>query len=135
MTLKSTKIFWNGGFMMKQVGDVAKEACRECAEDLLERSQELVPRDTDFLHDSARVVDASSSGKAEFYVTYTDYDPKHDYDNAVRQHEDLVQNHPNGGQAKYLEEPMDAMMHEYKQFIANAIQEELDRKKAKKNAY
>jgi len=73
-------------------------------QDLIQRvfneSQEEVPYDTGVLSMSALLfaADDDGTGVIEAGVSYnTDY--------AVRQHEDLEYDHPNGRKAKYLEDP------------------------------
>jgi hypothetical protein len=64
---------------------------------LKSKSMPLVPIDTGDLRGSGNVREASPA-ELEAQVGYsTPY--------AVAVHEDLAANHPNGGQAKYLEEP------------------------------
>ncbi len=71
------------------------------AEVLLAASQPLVPVDTGELLASGRVVDDGESAKVVYDAVAPD-----GYPYGIRQHEDLTLNHPNGGQAKFLEAPM-----------------------------
>ena len=61
--------------------------------DILDRAQTKVPVDTGFLKSTGRVKQI----KDGFEVVY-------DADYAIYVHEDIDAKHPNGGQAKYLEE-------------------------------
>jgi hypothetical protein len=60
---------------------------------------------------------ASREIKATFQVTYT-------APYAVYVHEDLTAKHPNGGQAKFLEQPMREHASKMSQMIKNLIQKE-----------
>lgn len=68
---------------------------------ILDRAQTKVPVDTGFLKSTGRVVQISDG----FEIVYgADY--------AIYVHEDLDARHPNGGQAKYLEEAYYEVMRE-----------------------
>lgn len=66
-------------------------------------SQKIVPFDEGDLHDSGEVdrptVDAGRVGVVLHYGSTT-------VDYALVQHEDLTLSHPNGGQSKFLEQPL-----------------------------
>lgn len=81
-------------------------------------SKPLVPRDTSVLVNSGFVNEPTvSRGVAEVVMGYGG--PASDY--AIVQHEDLTLNHPNGGQAKYLEQPLLAAVPGLGQRIADRI--------------
>lgn len=81
----------------------AKEGAVEAgAKVLLNASQPLVPRDTGQMQRSGQVVTVAPGVAA---VTYT-REGEDGYNVAARQHEDYTLNHPNGGQADYLGQPM-----------------------------
>jgi len=80
---------------------VIKDALDEYAEKVLAESQTLVPVETGNLRDSGEIdyIDVGGGNFPQVAITYT-------ADYALYIHEDLQLNHPNGGQAKYLEQPM-----------------------------
>lgn len=71
------------------------------AELILTASEPLVPVDTGKLVGTGRV-EQGADGASIIYDAVAD----DGYAYGVRQHEDLSLNHPNGGQAKFLEAPM-----------------------------
>lgn len=79
----------------------APAATHTIAEQLLTESQALVPVDTGDLKDSGRVTQHGSKATVSYDVLSPD-----GYPYGIRQHEDLTLHHPNGGQAKFLEQPM-----------------------------
>ena len=83
---------------------------RRAAEKLLEWSKLLVPVDTGRLRRSGKVV---RSGNQINVIYDTPY--------AARQHEDLTLNHPNGGQAKFLEQPLLQRTDELVMIIVNYV--------------
>lgn len=72
------------------------------AEVLLAAAKQLVPEDTGALKESGIVVPSVEGAAVVFSATNED----DGYDYAARQHEDETLNHPNGGQAHYLADPM-----------------------------
>lgn len=89
----------NAAAMLALAKPLAEEAG---AHVLLDKSQPLVPVRSGVLIASGQVV-TDGEGAA---VVYTATNPRDGYDYAIKQHEDTSLNHPNGGQAKYLEQPM-----------------------------
>lgn len=71
------------------------------AQHILDKSKDLVPVDTGQLRDSGHV-EHDAGGAAMVY----DATSPEGFPYGVVQHEDLTLNHPNGGQAKFLEQPM-----------------------------
>jgi hypothetical protein len=71
------------------------------AEALLAASQPLVPVDTGQLRDSGRVEHDGHGATVSYEREGSD-----GYPVAIRQHEDETLNHPNGGQAHFLGDPM-----------------------------
>ena len=80
---------------------VIKDALDEWAEKVLEESKRLVPVQTGELQKSGEVVKTAIIGNMspKVEIIYT-------AEYALTIHEDLTLKHPNGGQAKYLEQPM-----------------------------
>jgi hypothetical protein len=83
------------------VAAAAKLGERAGAEVLLEKSQPLVPVEYGDLKASGHVKQGDD-GAAVIY----DAESPEGYPYGIRVHEDLSLNHPNGGQAKYLEQPL-----------------------------
>lgn len=94
----------NAAVAMHAAVELAEEAA---AHALLDASQPLVPVEEGVLKASGRVV-RDETGQAVTYGKDDDGDGTHAPSNqyAAIQHEDLTLNHPNGGQAKFLETPM-----------------------------
>ena len=100
---------------------VLREVEREMTDlttDLLARSKPLVPRDKSTLVRSGTREVRRVGDRIEGTVTYnTPY--------AARQHEELSYRHPRGGQAKYLEQPLRAMVPEFESRLAAAMRRAL----------
>jgi hypothetical protein len=82
----------------------AAEASREVAEKILADSQGLVPVETGALKDSGKVTQEGTKAT----VSYDVVSEEDGYPYGIRQHEDMSLHHPNGGQAKFLEQPFRA---------------------------
>jgi hypothetical protein len=83
------------------VAAAAKLGERAGAEVLLQKSQPLVPVEHGDLKASGRVEQGDDGAAVIYGVASPD-----GYPYGIRQHEDTSLNHPNGGQAKFLEGPM-----------------------------
>lgn len=117
----------------KRKREAGIRATRRAAERLLELSKPLVPKDTETLVNSGKVV--QGKGIAEFNVVYSatvedrynaigknlDNVANPDFNYAWIQHEATWFNHPNGGQAKYLEQPFKENQKRFLGTIASAI--------------
>lgn len=88
----------NAALVMAAVKEVAEDAG---AQHLLAASQPLVPVDSGDLKASGHVERDGLGAAVVYDVVATD-----GYPYGIRQHEDMALNHPNGGQAKFLEAPM-----------------------------
>lgn len=88
----------NAAVVLNAAGAVAVEAG---AQMILDASQPLVPVDTGALKASGKV----SADGLEAAVSYSGIAPD-GFDYGIKQHEDGSLHHPNGGQWKYLEQPM-----------------------------
>ena len=97
---------------------VIKDALDEWAEKVLRESKELVPVQTGNLQKSGEVVKSTPVGNE---IPKVEIIYKADY--ALTIHEDLTLNHPNGGQAKYLEQPMTDHQYELVETIKKRIVE------------
>lgn len=117
----------------KRKREAGIRATKRAAERLLELSKALVPVDTTTLRDSGKVV--QGKGKAEFSVVYhatvadryknqgkdIENVKNPDFNYAWIQHEATWFKHPNGGQAKYLEQPFEENKNRFLGTIASAM--------------
>jgi hypothetical protein len=92
----------------------ARVALEAVGEDLLGQAQREAPVDEGTLRGSG-AVEVSERGdvlsvEVSFSTVY-----------AARQHEEVTWNHPKGGKAKYLEDPLKAMSRRYVAALAAAI--------------
>lgn len=90
--------------------------------DLQGKAQELAPVDTGALRGSAKS-DATINGFNQIggYVSF-------DEPYATRQHEELDYNHPKGGQAKYLQQPLQGNIQKYISGIGDKTRKAVDHK-------
>ena len=88
----------------------AKEALRDCAFDLLEKSKAVTPIDSGDLRASGHVDIEEDTATVGYNAKY-----------ATRQHEDLTYSHPRGGQAKYLENPYKENVDKYIKYIEDRV--------------
>jgi hypothetical protein len=86
-----------------------KRGAELSAHDLRTRSALLAPVDTGDLRGSASVTEIANGYRVSFGMRY-----------AAVQHEGLEFNHPRGGQAKYLEQPLEENRPRYLQLIRDA---------------
>lgn len=78
----------------------APAATRAVADRILADSQPLVPVDTGELKASGKVTQEGTRATVSYDALAPD-----GYPYGIRQHEDMTLHHPNGGQAKFLEQP------------------------------
>jgi len=90
----------------------AKAGLTAALEHLLEESRRIVPIDEGTL---------SRSGKVSVTADGTEGAVSYDTPYAAKQHEDMTLNHPNGRQAKYLEQPAHAEKATMTGLVAGAI--------------
>jgi len=102
---------WKGEAATAAVSKAMKGALVTGAEMVLAKSNAEVPVDEGTLLRGG-TVNPSDGGKVQTISYNETY--------AVKQHEDLGLNHPNGGKAKYLEDPMNANGGKVLTLIANA---------------
>ena len=100
----------NLGRVTSEILDKVKEGMEDNVLDLERRSKEEAPVDTGDLRGSATsdVVEqyGGVKGKVGFNTPY-----------ALIQHEDMTFNHPQGGKAKYLTDPLNANATKYRKHI------------------
>ena len=100
----------------RQIRAKTIEAMDKIVNDLTRRSKQLAPLDTGDLR-GAGTGDVDTIG--DNIVGTVTFDKPY----AMRQHEDMSFNHPKGGQAKYLEQPLNENRDRYKEFIKDKIKE------------
>ena len=102
--------------VQRMIKQKTKEGMEQVINDLTRRSKQLAPLDTGDLRGSGegdvREVSGEIIGTVSFNKPY-----------AMKQHEDMQFIHPTGGQAKYLEQPLNENRDRYKDFIKNKIRE------------
>lgn len=94
----------------KDIMDATMDQMHEVAVEIMNSSQDQVPIDTTALIRSGFIVEQGDSIILGYGGPNTKINPKtgeftEQY--ALRVHEDLSMNHPNGGKAKFLEDPFD----------------------------
>lgn len=100
-----------------------KKATIKACQDILAASKPQVPVDSGDLVGSAYYEIQGSYRQFTGTVGYAKSGPAMDY--AVIQHETLWYNHPNGGKAKFLEDPLRAYVTNYSSRAAMTINGEL----------
>jgi hypothetical protein len=84
---------------------ITQDALDEYAHKVFDASQNLVPVQTGNLRQSGEIV-SSDETRLDLNTNTPAVEIAYTADYALTIHEDLTLNHPNGGQAKYLEQPM-----------------------------
>lgn len=92
----NVKCFFDKELAQEVVEKAAMKGLRSLGEVILTEAKELCPVDSGTLRQSGSVR-ANSKNKTVEISFNTPY--------ALKQHEEMSYNHPNGGQAKYLEQP------------------------------
>lgn len=110
------EITWNGIAATQKVRTAALRGLKMAAELLLSEANQLVPLEEGTLMRSGR-----ATVDAEEMTGIVSYDTSY----AVVQHEDLTLYHPNGRQAKYLEEPYLEHAFKFMDIIAGQIRRAL----------
>ena len=107
------------GLLEEEILKGAVKGLKITAQNILGESQKLVPVDTGTLQKSGAIKVDSQNLMAQ--ISYnTPY--------ALKQHEDATLNHPNGGEAKYLERPFNEKSGELEVNVGNEIQRILRKK-------
>lgn len=103
----------------KAMLDGAEKGVRAVLEDLLGHGQRDAPIEEGTLRGSGSVeIDRRHDavrGRVKFSTPY-----------AAKQHEELTYEHPRGGKAKYVEDPLKAMLPRYQGAIGAAVRRELE---------
>lgn len=92
------------------ITEAAQTGIFEAAEALLDQAVEKTPVQDGILRASARATQEGNVAAVSFNTPY-----------AVRQHEELGYQHPNGGEAKYLEKPANSFGPTMERIVAQAI--------------
>ena len=112
---------WNGAKAMNSIHTALEDSLLTCGADLQEKSVNRAPIDTGKLRENCVVDDAElSSGVVK--VGYTRKVDKY----SLVQHERLDFNHPQGGEAKYLENPFNESTQRYIEYIGEQIGEAIE---------
>lgn len=98
-----------------KVKSFTPKAMRDIGQDLLAKSVQEAPLDT---------ADLRGSGFTEVDGTTTTVGYTQIY--ATRQHEELEYNHPRGGKAKYLEDPLNQNINRYIKFLKDSTKKAVD---------
>lgn len=91
------------------------KAMRDIGQDLLGKSVERAPVDTGDLRGSGFAEVNGNETTVGFTAVY-----------ALRQHEELQYNHPQGGEAKYLENPLKENTNKYIQWLKESTKKAVD---------
>lgn len=114
------EIYKNLGLLEEEIVKAALKGTKKLGENILGESQKLVPVDSGTLKKSG-VVSLDKSAQVVTISYNTPY--------ARKQHEDNTLNHPNGGQAKYLEQPFNERASKLESFVGDSIHKALEKKK------
>lgn len=104
---------WNASAVEDAITRGAEDGVYEAAQILQDLAVQRTPIQDGILRASARATSEGLDAAVSFNTPY-----------AVRQHEELGYQHPNGGEAKYLERPANQFMPLMETIIAQAIQRE-----------
>lgn len=114
MSQTKVTLEWHGSEVGRAVDAAAKRALKKAALDVQGRSAEEAPIEIGDLKGNAGIDDSKLSTKKVIRVGYS-------LPYALRQHEELDYNHPQGGNAKYLENPFRENKKRYESFIAKEV--------------
>lgn len=105
----------------KNTDGATMEINRVIGQEILNDSRPFVPIDTGRLRNSGYMREENKS----LFVGYHAVNPINGYAYAPIQHEVLWFNHPKGGEAKYLENPVRNNMGKYKKMYAKLLEDKL----------
>ena len=108
----NVKCFFDKELAQEVVEKAAMKGLRKLGEEILTEAKELCPVDSGTLRQSGSVR-ANSKNKTVEISFNTPY--------ALKQHEEMSYNHPNGGQAKYLEQPFNERVKEAQWYAEKEI--------------
>lgn len=107
--------------MQRDVKEKVYQELQEITLDLAIKASALAPIDTGELRKSVNPEVKVTGTKTRALVTFSAINPENGYDYAMIQHENLEFNHPRGGQAKYLEQPLNENSEKYKKQLSDII--------------
>ncbi len=107
---------WFGDEVKADITEAAHQALLEAGADLQQLSSDEAPVKDGFLRGNA-TVDSSNLVASDFVTV------GYNLIYALRQHEELSWHHPQGGKAKYLEDPFNTNVVLYMNHIAEAVNE------------
>lgn len=108
---------WYGKEIEDDIANAASEALLNCAVDLQDISVNRAPIDTGKLRENCVIDDSELDTTLTVIVGYSREVDKY----SIVQHERLDFNHPNGGEAKYLENPFNENTDKYIKYLANKV--------------
>ena len=109
--------------VQRKIREATKKAMEKIVNDLTRRSKQLAPLDTGNLRGSGFGEVKEESNETIGTVTFNAGADEYGMSYALIQHEDMSFHHPKGGQAKYLEQPLNENRERYKSFIKDKIKE------------
>lgn len=101
---------WNGDAVIAKEKAAARHGLTMASEALLAHARSRAPMRDGPLRDSGKATTDGSTAAVSFNTVY-----------AARQHEEVGWAHPNGGEAKYLENAKNDFAGEFTQIIATAV--------------
>ena len=101
---------WYGNAIISRIENEADIRLVKCAEDLKGRSVEQAPVDTGDLRGNCAVSHKPLEARVGYSLPY-----------ALVQHENLQFKHPQGGKAKYLEDPFNEQKDNYIAFCGQGL--------------
>jgi hypothetical protein len=102
----------------ENIKQVVKVELSNVGDDIVERSSNYVPVKTGFLKSSVVKEVTETTNKIVLNIKYT-------APYAIYVHENLTNNHPNGGQAKFLERAVKEVTPDFMSRIKNALKDAL----------
>jgi hypothetical protein len=119
---------WQGQTLSDLFRRAGFQAMRDTIQQVYDQSQREVPRDSEQLAESGRIVEDPEAGRVS--VVYGDSErhngnaqPSSTY--ARVQHEDTTLAHPRGGKAKFVEDPLKASVPDFERNLRRRIEEAL----------
>lgn len=109
-------VSWNGVHAKAVARSASREGLRKAGEHLLAESAKQTPVREGILIGTGQVSVLDDHTTAVHYNT----------DYAIRQHEELTWRHPQGGKAKYLEDPLNSERETLKALIASTVKDSLE---------
>ena len=111
------EVYKNLDITEEEIIKAALKGQKLLAQNILGESQKIVPVDTGTLKRSGHIETKDNITTISYNTPY-----------ALKQHEDPTLNHPNGGEAKYLERPFNEKVGEYEEFVSTEVYKALRRK-------